>query len=1574
MKNNFFKKNVLISILITIFILLSNADEEEIITTPPGYFNLKRLKRFPHYSNIESNNISTTDAYLYYPDICDGAIPNREGDTTMGFTTFEGYGPSLNKLLITKGSNMTLTSEFLFTDIGDNFFILTLCVEGSLHVTERIYSLMLHSLVILPGGSVTINRGILFYDIEEFEKFNNIDVEIPIDPMGYFPGILALGGSLTLIGNYPLVYTAQVLSKTSLRISPSFSSIHGESSNEQYKIKMFSDLNPLGLQCEVSFDATRTIVSINNYSCPPIPDNQKIMKVTFINIGVNEMNAGISNRYNIYPTNEPIRASIFITGDTKVHVENYFINSEGRTLNEEYNDTKLIFSPNNKSIVTDIIMGNNQRYRNSLYIEFSNNVVIKNCPIFAKDPKRSPIVFFASNVEFTRNIISSYSGSNLIAQFGTENIRSNNNHYFLIPYSRSLNTSTNSMDYGYEGNGIYSLSPNFKSENDTFIGHLNVFNFNFLSNRASVTGFDRDCYAPCYNDSDSFSSLIQHPVEFYLINPKYYKIVNYTMFNSTSFNLIVVNSIGNQPNTYYTINKLVAIGPIIANLDNNVLILKDFIGTENFKIDGSVKRIDIINSSIEIPLTSKDIIKKLSSVSTNIRNSYLYTPSNNGVEQLEDQIYGSVITPYYFSNPITLNQIKVVSIYPNSPLQVISGLSFNIVIQLQLLYAFQDSISCIFTTDNESIQNRTMVFNALSNKCVLPVSVAPNKEGTVNVRVEIKNTLSSDYLYIIDFPQITILKTYTFYSGWSMANFDPNQHFKVNGSTFQSGCQINIESNCTLSDNSIYVESLPNVTSSIELNDLFSSGITSLNSNEPVVISTAIDRNSTISQIQLYFTYVPFDQQLSPLSVYIDNQPLYLLEPLQSNQGPTFKNITFKYQNINSLEKINIAFTTRGDIYLTSMAIYSSNIAFIPPIIIPDPTVLPELPVNEITINILIIVLPICSVAVVVSSIIFGRLFYKKKFKNNKSADIENEMETIKQIETSNSNVEKKYEGILALQQFNDQKEKPNQMPPILKPLVKPNIEPYTLISPLPPLGTKISSDLNPHFDLIEHPINENPEIDSDEPIVVPNEKQTQIGFYSPQFLIPSSSPPPQPPPPPPPPPLPPLPSSTKASVKPLELLNFNSFRTSSFMFYLKKSTLIEPSDPNNPLRFSTNFFDFNLKGLRAKLFEEYSDFLLISNLSNSTISVKVILPRDSKTGIVFADCYHFELEPNSEKAVKLSLIINCTTRFLEKIVVQFNTAENLESMHSFLFIQVESELSTRFDANDLVYHNLLAKNNISSVYKGLYKRTTVVIKSINTGNNIQSKDNIYNEIRILAKLRNKNVVSFFGCGVETDRTLIVMEYAQFGSLGSLIHDKGFKFSFIQKIRFMMDTAKGCSFLHASDIIHRDLKLDNLLLFNVEVEQDACVKVSDFGSSKELSGESNSITQTVKGTMAYLSNEVLTDCNYSKASDVYAFGILLYEIMTEREPYKDEDLEGLSKIEFICKGGRPSTDLDILDKNIRDLIKNCWNQDPTKRPTFVKVFNTLNEIFQIKQKEKRKRSNTNQSFNWKEYYNRKNIK
>ncbi|KAN0040072.1 hypothetical protein ACTA71_011957 [Dictyostelium dimigraforme] len=1564
-------------ILIVTFILITNADQDEIISTPPGYYDLKRIKRYPHYSTIQSNNISPTDAYLYYPDICAGAIPSNENDSIVNeFFTFPGSNnQDFNKLLVTKGSNLTL-NELFFTDKEESFFIFTLCVEGSLYISEREYHLVLHSLVILPGGSVTIRRGLLFYDIQDL-KDQVMTFDHPIDPLGYFPGILSLGGSLTLIGDQPLIYSTQVLSNGSLRISPPFPKKVRDNYVVYYKIKMFTDLYPFGLECSFTLDESKTIVTIGSCPSKPLLGNEKIMKVIFISNGVNYMNAGISTRSRVLPINKQNSASIFITGDTKVYIENYFINSEGRTLNEEYDDTKLIFSPDNRTQVTDIIMGGNQRYRNSLYIEFSNSVIIKNSSIFDKEQKRSPIVFFASNVEFSSNIVSSYSGSSLIAQFGTENIQSKNNHYFLVPYSKSLRPLNNSMDYGYEGNGFYSLSPNCKSENDTFIGHLNIFKFNFIANRSNVTGFDRDCYAPCFKDSVSVLSSVQHPVDFYLINPKYFKLVNNPIPNSSKFNLFIANSNGNQPDTFYTINRLAAIGPIIVNLDNNVLILKDFITMDNFKIDGSVNRLDIINSTIE-SVAGKDIFKNLSSLSTNIQGSYFYTPSSDGIQQLQNQIYGSAIAPYYYSNPITLNRIKIVSIYPNSPLQVISGLAFNIVIQFQLLYAFQDSISCIFTSDNDSIQNRTMDFNVITGRCVYPVTVAPNKEGSANVRVKIKNSQSSDYLYIIDFPLITVLKTYTFYSGWSMAN--SNLKFMVGGSLFQSGCQVKIDGNCTISDNISYATELPNVTSSDELNSLFSSGVTSLSYNEPVTITTSIDSNSTISQIQLYFIHLPIDQQTSPLSVYIENQPVYLLEPLQGNQGPTFKNITFKYENINSLKKINVAFKTRGDIYLTSMAIYSSNIVFIPPQIMPDPIVITERSVNENTNRLLSVVLPICSVVVVVSSVIFGRLFYLRKFKKSKptAPDIENEMVTIEPIETSNPNTEENQESTVIVIPPQPKNE-PNQKPQKKKKRSKPKITPYTLISPLPQLEITSPEAIDPIIDEIEAPLDENIEINSNEPIASDpvDTQQHQVESDPPQLLVlPSSSSSALPSSPPPPPPPPPIPSITSISQKTLELPIFNSFRTSSYMFNLKQSALIESSDPNNPLRFNRDVLDFNLQGLKATLFEQYTEFLLITNISNSTISAKMILPRDSKTGIIEADCYHFKLEPNSGKVVKISLMLNCTTKFFEKVVVQFNTEENSELMHSFLYVQVESELSTRFDANDLEYHNLIAKSSNSFVYKGLYKRTTVVIKTTSVNNKSKfAKDSIYNEIRILAKLRNKNVVSFFGCGIETGRIWVVMEYAQFGSLGSLIHDKGFKFSFLQKLRFMMDTAKGCLFLHASDIIHRDLKLDNLLLFNLEVEQDFCVKVSDFGNSKELCGENNSICPTVKGTTAYLSNEVLTESSYSKASDVYAFGILLYEIMTEKIPFEEEDLNQLSMIEFICEGRRPSIGLGSLDNNIRDLIQNCWNQDASKRPTFVKVFNILNQIFQIKQVEQQKKLlQSKQSFNWKEYYNRKNIK
>jgi len=185
--------------------------------------------------------------------------------------------------------------------------------------------------------------------------------------------------------------------------------------------------------------------------------------------------------------------------------------------------------------------------------------------------------------------------------------------------------------------------------------------------------------------------------------------------------------------------------------------------------------------------------------------------------------------------------------------------------------------------------------------------------------------------------------------------------------------------------------------------------------------------------------------------------------------------------------------------------------------------------------------------------------------------------------------------------------------------------------------------------------------------------------------------------------------------------------------------------------------------------------------------------------------------------------------------------------------------------------------------------------------------------------LNHPNVVQFIGAVTEPSNLCIITQFCARGSLADLLLDDSIEMSFARKLKFALDAAKGMLYLHNSNpvILHRDLKSDNLL-----VAMDWTVKVGDFGLTRFLS-EKNKMTQV--GTPMWMAPEIITGKQYTEKADVYAFGIILWEILTRAEPYDDKEPMQIV-IEVVRDDLRPTIPEGLKNSPLVPLMKDCWHK------------------------------------------------
>ncbi|XP_013178221.1 PREDICTED: serine/threonine-protein kinase Nek8 isoform X1 [Papilio xuthus] len=257
-------------------------------------------------------------------------------------------------------------------------------------------------------------------------------------------------------------------------------------------------------------------------------------------------------------------------------------------------------------------------------------------------------------------------------------------------------------------------------------------------------------------------------------------------------------------------------------------------------------------------------------------------------------------------------------------------------------------------------------------------------------------------------------------------------------------------------------------------------------------------------------------------------------------------------------------------------------------------------------------------------------------------------------------------------------------------------------------------------------------------------------------------------------------------------------------------------------------------------------------------------------------------------------------------------------------------DITERFKLHKLIVLRTIGKGTYGNVYlcEKRNKKSLAVVKDIELNTKLQNHNKeIANEIKILATMSHPNIIKFYNCYYEEKHVMICMEYATKGNLAEYMFERCPNLIKQTEILFYFSQVLlGVRYIHNLDIIHRDLKAENILLTGTH---GVIVKIGDFGISKMLASAKK--TSTVIGTPYYLAPELCEGKPYDTKSDVWALGCMLYEMCTHKRAFDSESLVGLVKV--ITSGNVHPIDMTVYDRGLQDLIDSMLSVIPDKRPT-----------------------------------------
>ena len=264
-----------------------------------------------------------------------------------------------------------------------------------------------------------------------------------------------------------------------------------------------------------------------------------------------------------------------------------------------------------------------------------------------------------------------------------------------------------------------------------------------------------------------------------------------------------------------------------------------------------------------------------------------------------------------------------------------------------------------------------------------------------------------------------------------------------------------------------------------------------------------------------------------------------------------------------------------------------------------------------------------------------------------------------------------------------------------------------------------------------------------------------------------------------------------------------------------------------------------------------------------------------------------------------------------------------------------------------------LGQGSFGMVYEGIAKgvvkdepETRVAIKTVNESASMRERIEFLNEASVMKEFNCHHVVRLLGVVSQGQPTLVIMELMTRGDLKSYLRslrpdtesNPGQAPPTLKKmIQMAGEIADGMAYLNANKFVHRDLAARNCM-----VAEDFTVKIGDFGMTRDIY-ETDYYRKGGKGLLPvrWMSPESLKDGVFTTHSDVWSFGVVLWEIATLAEqPYQGMTNEQV--LRFVMEGGlleKPDNCPDMLF----ELMRMCWQYNPKMRPSFLEIISSIKD-------------------------------